>query len=227
MADLIDFGGWPLLSLLEASLKEKILSAGRRLAFEDGALIHSRGDASPGLSLIVDGAVRFGLIGEAGDYIEMSLLGAGHCFGEATLFAGLPRAYDASAIGETHIRELSPAMVARLIDDEPDFAHALLRATTRRLYDALEFSHDLRRLPSYVHAAKLIASMLKGAGDPNSIAATQSDLADTLGLSRVQMGACLKRLEGEGLIRRGYGRIHVDDAARLETFLAAHDAGIA
>jgi CRP-like cAMP-binding protein len=223
MTDLMDFGGWPLAGLLPEKTRRKIEASGRRFAFSDGELVHSRGDAAIGLSIIVEGAVRFGLVSAAGGYVEMSRMGPGHCFGEATIFAGMPRVYDAWADGETVIRVLTEAAVWRLVDEEPDFTHALLKATTRRLYDTLEFSHDLRRLPTHVHAAKLINAMRLRAEDKRFVEVKQTDLADTLGVSRVAIGAALSKLQAVGVIRLGYGRIWVDDPVKLEGWLANKD----
>lgn len=224
MPVLVDQGGWPIAALMAPRLLEKVVAAGRLADFADGALIHSRGEASVGLSIVIEGAVRFGLLSEGGDYVELSTLRAGHCFGEATVFADLPRIYSAWAVGETSIRTLSPPVVDRFIASEPEFVMALLKATTRRLYTALEFSHDLRRLPTYVHAAKLINAMRRRVGDV--VDCRQSDLADTLGVSRVAIGASLKRLQDEGVIRLGYGKIHIDDGKKLDAWLAAKDRDV-
>lgn len=223
MADLMDFGGWPLAGLLSAETLRKIEASGRRFAFSDGELVHSRGDAATGLSIIVEGAVRFGLVSASGGYVEMSRMGAGHCFGEATIFADMPRVYDAFAEGETVICVLPARAIWRLVDEEPDFTHALLKATTRRLYNALEFSHDLRRLPTHVHAAKLINAMRLRAEDTKFVEVKQTDLADTLGVSRVAIGAALSKLQAAGVIRLGYGRIWIDDPEKLERWLAEQD----
>lgn len=223
MADLMDFGGWPLADLLPEKTLRKIKASGRRSAFSDGELVHSRGDAATGLSVIVEGAVRFGLVSAAGGYVEMSRMGAGHCFGEATIFADMPRVYDAWSEGQTVIRVLTAPAVWRLVDEEPDFRRALLKATTRRLYNVLEFSHDLRRLPTHVHAAKLINAMRLRAEDTKFVEVKQTDLADTLGVSRVAIGAALSKLQAAGVIRLGYGRIWIDDPEKLERWLAKQD----
>lgn len=223
MADLMDFGGWPLADLLPGKTLRKVEASGRRSVFSDGELVHSRGDAATGLSIIVEGAVRFGLVSAAGGYIEMSRMGVGHCFGEATIFADMPRVYDAWAEGETVIRVLKAPAVWRLVDEEPDFRRALLKATTRRLYNALEFSHDLRRLPTHVHAAKLINAMRLRAEDKRFVEMKQTDLAGTLGVSRVAIGAALSKLRAAGVIRLGYGRIFIDDLEKLDRWLADQD----
>ena len=220
MADLFDFDSRPLAALLPPGLAAKLSAAASAVEYEDGETIHSRGDAKPGLSIIRSGAVRFAIPGADGSYITTSILGPGHCFGEATLFAHLPRAYDAIAVGETMVEQIAKRRFDRIFDEEPMLARLMLEATTQRLYSVLEFMDDLRRLPLPVRTAKIIAGMARLAKHRNEVECCQSDLAFTLGVSRVSIGKALARLQEEGLIVLGYGRIGVPDRAALNDWIA-------
>ena len=215
MPDLLDFGGVPLMEFASERLRVKIRAAATAVKYCDGALLHVHGDAKPGLSIVKTGAVRFGLVDANGTYIVTSVLGAGHCFGEATLFAGRARTHDATAVGETIIDQIDKARVDKLLDREPELARALLVATTRRLYSALDFMDDLRRLPLPVRTAKLIASMVRSAQQDGYVECNQADLAFTLGVSRVSIGKVLGDLQQAGLLKLGYGQIEIPNRARL------------
>ncbi|WP_375203933.1 Crp/Fnr family transcriptional regulator [Hyphococcus sp.] len=221
MADLLDFGSTPLLSLLPEAIAARLSAAASVVEYDDGETIHSRGDAKPGLSIIRIGAVRFANPGADGSYVTTSILGEGHCFGEATLFARLPRAYDAIAVGETVIEQITKPRFDRIFDEEPDLARALVIAVTRRLYSVLDFLEDVRRLPLDVRTAKLIAGMERSARHEGVVECNQSDLAFTLGVSRVSIGKALARLQDEGLISLGYGSIEVSDRKSLHDWVAA------
>ncbi len=221
MADLLDFGSGPLVSLLPGPLAARLSAAASVIDYDDGETIHSRGDAKPGLSIIRSGAVRFATPGADGSYVTTSILGPGHCFGEATLFARLPRAYDAVAVGRTAIEQISKPRFDRIFDEEPALARALVVAMTQRLYSVLDFLEDVRRLPLDVRTAKLIAGMARSAKQTKEIECNQSDLAFTLGVSRVSIGKALARLQDEGLITLGYGRIGVPDRKNLSDWIAA------
>lgn len=225
MADLRDFGGWPLADLLTPQSLAAMRGAARAERYADGALVHSRGGGRAGLSLIREGRIRFGFIDEAGDKIEMSILGPGHCFGEATVFAGLARAYDAWAEGDAVIDFLSKPALERLMAADPGIAEALLVSTTRRLYATLAFTDDLRRLPLHAHAAKILMQMAQSSDEAGVVVCNQTDLADTFGVSRVSIGKALARLQDEGLIALGYGRITIADEVRLRDWLRAQGAG--
>ncbi|MEM9619028.1 MAG: Crp/Fnr family transcriptional regulator [Pseudomonadota bacterium] len=224
MPDLLDFGGAPLMEFASRRLRGKIHAAATAVRYHDGAVLHAHGDDKPGLSIVRSGAVRFGLVDADGTYIATSLLGMGHCFGEATLFAGRKRTHDAVAIGETVIEQIDKARFDRLFDQEPDLARALLNATTRRLYSALDFMDDLRRLPLPVRTAKLVASMANSAKQDGSVACNQADLAFTLGVSRVSVGKTLGDLQNAGILKLGYGKIDIPNRARLHEWIAERSA---
>ena len=220
MADLLDFGSTPLLSLLPEGIAGRLSAAASVVEYYDGETIHSRGDAKPGLSIIRSGAVRFANPGVDGSYVTTSILGEGHCFGEATLFARLPRAYDAIAEGQTVIQQITKTRFDRIFNEEPELARALVVAMTQRLYSVLDFLEDVRRLPLDVRTAKLIYGMERSAKHSGAVECSQSDLAFTLGVSRVSIGKALARLQDEGLIDLGYGRIGVPDRENLSDWIA-------
>lgn len=220
MADLLDFGGLPLMALLPEPLQARLFEAASAVDYDDGETIHSRGDIKPGLSIIRSGSVRFAIPGADGSYLASSILGPGHCFGEATLFARLPRTHDAIAVDATVIAQISKTRFDRIFDEEPDLARLMLVATTQRLYSVLDFMDDLRRLPLPVRTAKLIAAMARSAKQASEVECSQSDLAFTFGVSRVSIGKALGRLQNEGLIRLGYGRIAIPDTKRLDQWIA-------
>lgn len=222
MVDLLEFGGPPFLALLPDELAARLIEAGVSVFFDDGESIHLRGDIRPGLSIVKSGAVRFSVPGIDGSNITTSILGVGHCFGEATLYAHLPRTHDAEAVGRTNIIQITEKRIDRLFDEEPKLARYMLEATTHRLYSLVEFTDDLRRLPIDVRIAKILYSMVVQAKLENTIDANQSDIAFTLGVSRVSAGKSLNRLQSFGLIELGYGKIRVIDKEALFDWIDEH-----
>ncbi len=222
MADLIEFGGWPLMDLLPGRLRACLRKAANPVRYQDGALIHAGGDAKPGLSIVHQGAVRFGNPGEDGSYVTTSILGPGHCFGEATLFAGLPRTHDAVAVGDTVVDQIGKKRFDQIFNAEPELSRIMLVATTRRLYTALEFMDDLRRLPLRARTAKLIATMADASKTEGVVECNQTDLAFTLGVSRVSAGTALGGLQKDRLIKLGYGKIYIPNRKRLDDWIADH-----
>lgn len=207
-----------LINLLSNDLISELKKAGQERHFTAGQTIHSQGDRLPGLSIITTGQVRFGIFGVNGDYIQTGILGQGHCFGEATLFTEKPRPYDAEAIGDTTILKVNKPDIDKLVAHHPSFAQALLVTLTGRLYEALEFADDLRTLSLEARIAKQLLTFHRSGGLNNHIIPVrQSDLANSLGISRVSAGKALSNLQQQGLIKLGYGEIQITDALQLET----------
>lgn len=198
----------PLLPLLSEEDRDALIACGRTVRFNDGQFIHQRGESGPGLSIILSGRVRFGTYAENGSYIQTSVLGAGHCFGEATLFADAPRAYDADALGDTAIVEISKPRFHLFLNQAPNFTIALLETLTTRLYESLEFADNLRALSPEERTWKLLVRLTHSGGFiEEAIPIRQIDIAYALGLSRVTVGKALSTLQNRGKLRLGYREI--------------------
>jgi CRP/FNR family transcriptional regulator, cyclic AMP receptor protein len=222
MADLLFSDAPAVTDLMSEGLLRRVRAAAKAITYRDGELIHARGDLKPGLSIVRAGAVRFGNAGSDGSYVTTTLMGPGQSFGEFTLFGDLPRTHDAIAVGPTIVDQLDRARVNRLLADTPELWRALMIATTKRLHDAVELLDDFRRLPLPALAAKVLLSLPHSPGDDAVVECNQSDLAFTLGVSRVSVGKALAQLQQAGFLVLGYGTITIVDRAKLERWLAKH-----
>ncbi|MFA5122076.1 Crp/Fnr family transcriptional regulator [Zavarzinia sp.] len=220
MADIFDLDTPALLPLLPAATRAALLAAGTPVRYRDGALVHARGDRKPGLSIVRSGTVRIGNPGSDGSYTTTSILGPGHCFGEFTIFADLPRTHDVVAIGDVVIDQIPRRRLMTLYHEDPALGFALLCLATRRIHALVEFIEDLRRLPLPVQLAKHLLAMVRRRPAGEAVTLVQDDLASLFGVSRVSIGKALRRLEGDGLIAIGYGRIAVPDREALAAWLA-------
>ena len=211
----LEFGIPGLLGMLSPRLRGAVEAAEVPVRYRDGVLIQARGDATPGLSVVRGGAVRIGNIGADGAHLTTAVLGLGQTFGEMTLFADLPRTFDARAYGPTTIGHINKTRFDRLLQAHPELAKPLLRSLSTQLHAALEFIDDLRRLPLIVRVAKVLATMVNTSKNTIVLETTQAALADTIGVTRVSVANTLAELEREGLVRRGYGAIEIPDVKGL------------
>ena len=205
-----------LVDLLPADLLEKLRTAGQVKDFTDRQMIHAQADNSIGLSIILEGRVRFGHYTEQGTFYLTGILGPGHCYGEVTLFADRLRAYQAEAFGQTHVLMIGRNAFNALYDEEPSFARAVTQTITQRLYESLDFADDLRRLTIEQRIARLLLRTARLGGlDDGVLPLRQTDLAFSLGISRVSVGKALDTLQQRKVISLGYGSIRIADATRL------------
>jgi CRP-like cAMP-binding protein len=216
----LEYGIPGILHGLADDLRTALEEAEVLVRYRDGELIQARGDRTPGLRIVRAGAVRVGNVGADGESLVLGVFGPGQTFGEMTLFADLPRTFDVYASGPTTIGHIDKDRMEGLMREHPELARVFLRTLATQLHAALEFVEDLRRLPVTVHVAKLLSTMAKTEKRMASLEVTQGSLCEILGVTRVSVARALDRLEEEGLLRRGYGRIEVPDVASLRAWVA-------
>ena len=208
------------MDMLPLSLSEKLKQSAVIRRYSHGQIIHSRGDENPGLSVIKTGAAHAGVYGEDGSFVMTSILGAGQAFGQFTLFSGLPRTHDMTAAGPTEIFEIPARKFMKLYDTEPDLSKALLSTSLLRMHLLLELLDAIRRLPMLERTAKVLTIIMQTSDSKERYKCRQSDLAFTLGVSRVSLGKALKQLEKLHLIELGYGEIRISNVDIMEKWIA-------
>lgn len=219
MADLLSSHLPRIDALLPGNVMAQLRSAGKLAHYRDGETVHRRGDDKPGLSIVESGGARTGIAGLDGSFLTSSTLGPGHCFGEFTLFAGLPRTHDITADGETVILQIQGRNFFRIFDREPLLARVMLTIATVRNHFAMELLDDLRRLPLDVRVAKLLYANAPGPAGSYRVKRQQEEIAFAFGVTRVSIGKALKQLADVALINTGYGYIEVIDIGRLRNWL--------
>lgn len=217
--DLFRYRPKPFMSFLTDDQAARLKAAGQRRKLTDGQYIHSRGDSDPGISIIESGAARAGIYGTDGEFILTSFLGAGHSFGEFTVFTELPLSHDISAVGPTTVIRIPSRTFLELGEAEPAFLLALMRATLMRSHILLEMLHAIRILPLVPRVAKFLLILTPPPPAKPKVRFKQSDLAATIGLSRASLNRALTDLEQLGLIERRYGAIEVRSIDALLVWL--------
>ncbi|MCA9509567.1 MAG: cyclic nucleotide-binding domain-containing protein, partial [Myxococcales bacterium] len=112
----------------------KLVAAARRVAVAEGDVVFREGDAPDALYVVVEGAVV--PIAEATDASPRRRLGvieAGGYFGEIALVTNEPRNATIEALVDTELLAIDRAVVAELLDEEPEMLAVLLRLLRERL----------------------------------------------------------------------------------------------
>jgi CRP-like cAMP-binding protein len=210
------------MHLLSDATRDKVIKAATLMHYQDKQLIHSRGQTKPGLSIVSTGSVHVGVGDTNGVFVMTGILGPGESFGEFTLFTNLPRTHDAIAYGPTAVFQIPQSRFYPLNLNDPEITSALLKSSLLRTHQLLEQLDAIRRLPLLERTAKSLLSMSYTSGNSVEINCLQSDLAATLGVTRVSIGKILKQLSREGLIELGYRKISFPDKAKLESWVEEH-----
>ena len=219
MSGRLDYGLPGLRETLPAPLREALYEAAVSLNFSDGQLIQARGDTDPSLTIVKSGAARLGQIGIDGSYAGMAVMGPDQFFGEFTIFGGLPREFDAVAVGPTEIAKISKTRFDRLLDKHRGIRSYFLAFLAQRLHAALTFVDDLRHLPLNAQVAKTINMMHQAERQNPTVKVTHEELAEILGVTRVSINKALRQLEKDGLISRAYGQIEIPSSENLDQWV--------
>ncbi len=218
---LIQSQAGSLLELLPKEVLDQLEQAGRRVRYDNGQLIQQRGMETPGISIVLSGQVLAGNMGLDGSFVITSVLQAGDCFGEFTLFADLPRTQDLSAVENTEILQISEKRFNPIFNREPALARALLHITLRRTHELVEFLDGQRRLSLEVRISMIL---LAAPTENEVITCRQEELAYLLGVTRVSIARALKRLKDKGFLYVGYGQVGLLDKTGLAEWVKAESA---
>lgn len=195
----------------------RILCAeGNEVNFAAGQMIHQAGDIDRSLSLILGGRVRFRRLDLDGIEVTLTTAGRGRSFGEITLLTGRPRTHD--AIAETSVRlvRVPMARMQVLLDRETGLRNWLTLELAYTAERALDLLDDRNRL----NATQSVARVLAGTGG-DRVVMRQSELAQSLNISRKAVNRALGVLRDAGLVSTGYGEIRIADRPGLADFVSA------
>ena len=205
-------------SRLSADELAQLSARARVRRFADGQFIQHQGDPGDAFWAVVAGHVTIGRYAEDGSFTLFAVLAAGDLFGELAFFTGVPRQVDAMASGEAQMIAIDRPLLHALMADDIGWAELLLRSLSRQLASALDMIDAERRLSTVERLAALLATMARDSADGATVGATQHQLADLLGVSRVTLGAALRELAEAGRLERGYGQIRLRDPTQPDGF---------
>lgn len=197
---------------LPKGLFAPFFAAGHPMFYPKGQIIYIQGQEPEYLYCLGSGAVRTMMTSDEGEVRLLTTYGPGSIFGEASFFDGMPRVSTAEAATDCQIVRLSHSKVDELFRAHPELASAMITylARTVRLLsghvDTMSFQTAQQRL----------ANLLLNHPQGDNIQVTHEELAAALGLSRVTVSRLLGSFSRQGLLKTGYGTIHVLDRKQLE-----------
>lgn len=198
---------------VDADMAALLVRTGRRCQFGEGAIIQQRGDTGDGFWLIEAGNVSVCRFGSDGSMTIYAVLGPGDLFGELAHFTGAARQVDVVAETDVAMVRTDTAAINGLLDEEPAFARWLLKSLAHQLRVALDRIDGDHNLSAEDRVVRVLTDMV--ARDGPELHMTHEALANFVGVSRVTMGAILKRMSGAGLVRLCYRKIIVIDPDAL------------
>ncbi|AUF99653.1 Crp/Fnr family transcriptional regulator [Pseudomonas sp. 09C 129] len=210
-------GQW--FSRLPAQLQNSLLVNARLRSLAPGQRLFQRGDPPCGLYAVLEGTVRIGAVSEEGKEALLSLVEAPHWFGEISLFDGQPRTHDAYAVGPCSLLNVPQAALLELLDEHPQYWRQLALLMSHKLRLTFINLEQLSLMPAPARVANRLLMIARGYGETDTtrrvLHLPQEQLALLLSLSRQTTNQILKDLQGQGILKLGYGEIEILDEARL------------
>jgi CRP/FNR family transcriptional regulator, cyclic AMP receptor protein len=197
-----------------------LLAAGRIRSFRNQQRIYRLGDPPNGLYRLISGEVRLISYPVVGRQLLVARLEPGGWFGELSTIDGGPRPQDAISFGPSKVLHISSRDFERMSRDNPEIFRDVARLLGQRQRMAVQYAGMTVSLPAKLRLSHLLLVALDTSEKPPSgaertISLTQSDIAAALGASRQTTNKLLKSLEQTGAVSLGYGRITVQNPARL------------
>lgn len=182
--------------------------------YNAGALVFSRNERPPGLSLIRSGSASFFLDGASGRRLLLRIVTPGHLFGESVALDGRPAPVSLEARSALEVSVVPMPRLARLIEQFPEIAQALARVSSINLRMVLNTLAEqaLMGLEERAVSKLYLLCEIERATKSVEFDMTQAEFAAMLGASRQATNRVLAKLEAEGLVKLHFRGIECDPA---------------
>lgn len=217
-----DFYPNSFFGMLDPRLQNNLLARGKTKFLADGKVLYSEQDDTASFVIVLSGKIILSLANLEGENIFSADVKRGNCFGEATVLFKQLRFFQATASGDSEILELSRQAVQHFIQTEPNFSLAIIKNLATVLERTFTHSLEVVNMPVLARLARLLVA--KSGGLKIQVRLTQTQLAQSVGCSRLKVHRALKILSDRGAILIHYGRLDIRNPDILRQ-IAAEQSG--
>ena len=216
----------PIFSDLDADAFEQLCRYAKPATLKRGATIVSKGDPGNSLIAVISGTVKISVSSPDGRSAILNLIGPGEIFGEVAVLDGQARTADAIANSNCEIYVIDRREFLPFVKSQPALAMKLIELLCARLRWTSDQVEEviLRNLPGRL-ASALIRLTERQVPDSRTIAVTQQEISEMVGMSRESINKQLRAWASRGLVRLEHGAIVVLDVASLQEIAGADAEG--
>jgi len=206
--------------LTEAERANVIKQCTPRLARRHSTIFR-QGEIQKGIYLILSGGVRVFYVAPSGREITRAYWFAGNFIGGPDVFAEMPNMWSAVATRDTSLLLLPSARLRALCERIPNLAIGLIEAMVfkGRCYSAMAQMLGTRSAGERMTQVLLLLADMYGTkseyGTDINVPITHEEIAHMVGATRQWVTIGLKRLQSQGLIDAGRGKLVIRDADAL------------
>ena len=198
--------------------RQAVLAAASPRTWAAGELLTRDGDRAASLMVLTAGRVLVRLGTGDGNQVALAVLGTGDVLGEVgVLSRGRERTADAVALTETTALVLTWTDFDRVRRQTPQVDDFVMELMARRIDRLSHRLAEARHVPVGTRVARRLHEVARpDAGDGTMhVPLNQEDLAGLAGTTRQTANTVLRRLENEGVVRLGRGRVEILDPRGL------------
>ena len=214
----------PIFCDLESEAFDQLCRYAKHTTLKRGATLFSKGDPGNSLCAVISGTVKMSISSPDGRSAIFNLIGPGEIFGEIAVLDGQSRTADATANTNCEIFVIDRREFLPFVRSHPELAMKfieLLCAKLRWTSDQVE-QVILQNLPGRLASALIrLADKHKLAPGDRTIAVTQQEISEMVGMTRESINKQLRVWAARKWVRLEHGAIVVLDAEPLQALVEA------
>jgi CRP/FNR family transcriptional regulator, cyclic AMP receptor protein len=214
----------PYFCDLDPAAFDQLCRYAKHSTLKRGTTIVSKGDPGNSLIAVISGTVKISVSSADGRSAILNLIGPGEIFGEMSVLDGQPRSADATANTNCEIFIIDRREFLPFVRSQPALAMKfieLLCARLRWTSDQVE-QVILQNLPGRLASALIrLTEKHKLAGGGRTIAVTQQEISEMVGMTRESINKQLRVWATRNWVRLEHGAIVVLDAGPLQALAEA------
>jgi len=218
----------PIFCDLESEAFDQLCRYAKHTTLKRGATLFSKGDPGNSLCAVISGTVKMSISSPDGRSAIFNLIGPGEIFGEIAVLDVQSRTADATANTNCEIFVIDRREFLPFVRSHPELAMKfieLLCAKLRWTSDQVE-QVILQNLPGRLASALIrLADKHKLAPGDRTIAVTQQEISEMVGMTRESINKQLRVWATRKWVRLEHGAIVVLDAEPLQALVEAGSGG--
>jgi CRP-like cAMP-binding protein len=206
---------------LNPATKAEIEQLSKTKKVSKGQYIYTLGEKSDACYQLVSGRVNICVFSKEGDYVVISTMHVGDCFGDVGLINERPRSNYAVASEDCVVSVLSQKNYQYLILKFPDMLISINKSLADRCHLAVETLEDVYLLPLYQRVAKTLIRLALNDGttkEDNSIEVvniSQEKIGLMVGATRQSISRELKRMEKDNMLSLKYNKLTIPNLPEM------------
>jgi len=206
--------GW--LAQRSREHSDALRAIARLIEIEAGAPVYRAGDPANGVFGPVSGTLAVSINAASSHDFTFHRAEAGFWIGDLALFANQERLVSVHAVSRSVLVHLPQVALAEALSTMPHLYADFYELSYNNVGMLLRIIGNLLQSPSDARVARrLLLQAEQQASSNDWIELSQTQLAGLVGLSGATLQRILRRLDHDGLIELGYGRVRVLDFEKL------------